>query len=110
MRQQKQQQLSNFDEVFIQAVNNKTNLKFVTIQDAHQEFINRQNGVVFDIWKDMAVILNISAKKSMIIIIIHGVNSFMMVLKGLRPKYWNQLPKWIRMFKLRKMFKILLKL
>ncbi|CAL6080306.1 Conserved_hypothetical protein [Hexamita inflata] len=63
MRQQKQQQLSNFDEVFIQAVNNKTNLKFVTIQDAHQEFINRQNGVVFDIWKDMAVILNISAKK-----------------------------------------------
>ncbi|CAL6011545.1 Conserved_hypothetical protein [Hexamita inflata] len=52
-----------FGSTFTNIVNLKAGLQCKEISDAHNEFLIRQDGVKFDIWKDMAKILKVSPKK-----------------------------------------------
>ncbi|CAL6052808.1 Conserved_hypothetical protein [Hexamita inflata] len=52
-----------FAEAFVKVISKKTDILFVNTNEAHKEYLLRQNGAKFDIWKNMSQTLNISAKK-----------------------------------------------
>ncbi|CAL6048261.1 Conserved_hypothetical protein [Hexamita inflata] len=53
----------SFGDAFVKVISKKTDILFFNILDAHKEYLSRQNGAKFDIWKNMSQTLNISAKK-----------------------------------------------
>ncbi|CAL6011439.1 Conserved_hypothetical protein [Hexamita inflata] len=53
----------SFGDAFVKVISKKTDILFTNILYAHNEYLSRQNGAKFDIWKNMSQILNISAKK-----------------------------------------------
>ncbi|CAL6113076.1 Conserved_hypothetical protein [Hexamita inflata] len=52
-----------FAEAFVKVISKKTDILFFNTNEAHKEYLSRQNGAKFDIWKNMSQTLNISAKK-----------------------------------------------
>ncbi|CAL6052892.1 Conserved_hypothetical protein [Hexamita inflata] len=55
-----QQQKIIFGNAFIEVINNKCGLNTKNIHEAHEQFLLRQNGVTFDIWRDMAIIMKLT--------------------------------------------------
>ncbi|CAL6011412.1 Conserved_hypothetical protein [Hexamita inflata] len=52
-----------FGKAFLEMIQLKTRVACKDVLDAHREFLRRQDGVKFDLWKDMSLALGTSPKK-----------------------------------------------
>ncbi|CAL6080300.1 Conserved_hypothetical protein [Hexamita inflata] len=52
-----------FGLAFMEVINQKVGNTCNNIAEAHEEYVKKQSGVAFDIWKDMSIILDESPKK-----------------------------------------------
>ncbi|CAL6048321.1 Conserved_hypothetical protein [Hexamita inflata] len=52
-----------FGKAFLEMIQLKTRVACKDVLEAHREFLRRQDGVKFDLWKDMSLALGTSPKK-----------------------------------------------